>query len=64
MLCGLCGGTLAIAQDADAKQIGMVTGSKTGTYIQFGNDIASGRNLAGLDILVKGSGLRLTISNG
>ena len=55
LLCGLCGGTPAIAQDADAKQIGMVTGSKTGTYIQFGNDIAGIAKPAGLDILVKDS---------
>ncbi len=55
LLYGLCGGTPAIAQDADAKLIGMVTGSKTGTYIQFGNDIASIAKPAGLDILVKDS---------
>ncbi|MCC6135086.1 MAG: TAXI family TRAP transporter solute-binding subunit [Candidatus Contendobacter sp.] len=45
----------AIAQETDAKQIGMVTGSKTGTYIQFGNDIAGVGKSAGLDILVKDS---------
>ena len=44
-----------MAQDADAKQIGIVTGSKTGTYIQFGNDIAGIGKAAGLDILVKDS---------
>ncbi|MFZ4790549.1 MAG: TAXI family TRAP transporter solute-binding subunit [Candidatus Competibacteraceae bacterium] len=46
---------LAIAQETDAKQIGMVTGSKTGTYIQFGNDIAGIGKTVGLDILVKDS---------
>ena len=45
----------AIAQETDTKQIGMVTGSKTGTYIQFGNDIANIGKTAGLDILVKDS---------
>jgi TRAP transporter TAXI family solute receptor len=35
--------------------IGMVTGSSTGTYIQFGNDIAKTVKAAGLDILVKDS---------
>jgi TRAP-type uncharacterized transport system substrate-binding protein len=33
----------------------MVTGSKTGTYIQFGNDIAGVAKTVGLDILVKDS---------
>ena len=55
LLCSLCSWTSAMAQDADAKLIGMVTGSKTGTYIQFGSDIASIAKPAGLDILVKDS---------
>lgn len=55
LLLGLCGLTSARADDANAKQIGMVTGSKTGTYIQFGNDIAGVAKTVGLDILVKDS---------
>lgn len=52
----LLGGlTPALADDVNAKQIGMVTGSKTGTYIQFGNDIAGVAKTVGLDILVKDS---------
>lgn len=54
-LLGVAGASPAMADDADAKQIGMVTGSKTGTYIQFGNDIAGVAKGAGLDILVKDS---------
>lgn len=38
-----------------AEGIGLVTGSKTGTYFQFGNDIANAARGAGLDILVKES---------
>jgi TRAP transporter TAXI family solute receptor len=38
-----------------AEGIGMVTGSKTGTYFQFGNDIADTVKTAGIDILVKES---------
>lgn len=53
--CGLCGPMPARADDADAKQLGMVTGSKTGTYIQFGNDIAGIAKTVGLDIAVKDS---------
>ena len=53
LLC--CGLTPVRADDANAKQIGMVTGSKTGTYIQFGNDIAGVAKTVGLDILVKDS---------
>ncbi|MDG4551414.1 MAG: TAXI family TRAP transporter solute-binding subunit [Candidatus Contendobacter sp.] len=53
LLC--CGPVLVRADDADAKQIGMVTGSQTGTYIKFGNDIASVARTVGLDILVKDS---------
>ncbi len=55
LLCGLCSWASAMAQDTDTKLIGMVTGSKTGTYIQFGNDIAGIAKPAGLDILVKDS---------
>ena len=50
-----CGLTPARADDTSAKQIGMVTGSQTGTYIKFGNDIASVAKTVGLDILVKDS---------
>ncbi len=50
-----CGLTPAHADDVNAQQIGMVTGSKTGTYIQFGNDIAGVARTVGLDILVKDS---------
>lgn len=39
-----------------ADEIGMVTGSKSGTYIQFGRDIASVATSEELDILVKESG--------
>ncbi len=55
LLCGLIGSLPAFAEDANAKQIGMVTGSRTGTYIQFGNDIAGVAKSVGLDILVKDS---------
>lgn len=55
LLLGWAGLAPAGAQETDAKQIGMVTGSKTGTYIQFGNDIAGVGKTAGLDILVKDS---------
>ncbi|MCB1776428.1 MAG: TAXI family TRAP transporter solute-binding subunit [Candidatus Competibacteraceae bacterium] len=47
--------TPAMAAGANTQPIGMVTGSKTGTYIQFGNDIAGVAKTAGLDILVKDS---------
>jgi len=53
LLFGLCGLAPAVADDS--KQIGMVTGSRTGTYIQFGNDIAGVAKTVGLDILVKDS---------
>lgn len=53
LLFGLC--DLAPAVADDSKQIGMVTGSRTGTYIQFGNDIAGVAKTVGLDILVKDS---------
>ena len=38
-----------------ADNIGMVTGSKAGTYIQFGQDIAKVAREAGLEIAVKES---------
>jgi uncharacterized protein len=41
---------------AKAEEIGMVTGSTTGTYFQFGQDIARVARPAGLEILVKESG--------
>jgi TRAP transporter TAXI family solute receptor len=40
---------------AQAEGIGMVTGSKIGTYIQFGHDIANVARDQGLDIMVKPS---------
>jgi TRAP transporter TAXI family solute receptor len=46
--------TLLAAAPALA-QVGMVTGSKTGTYIQFGKDIATVAGRLGLDIEVKES---------
>lgn len=54
-LCSLLMLMPAQAEQADSKQLGMVTGSKTGTYIQFGNDIAGVAKTVGLDILVKDS---------
>ncbi len=47
--------SLFLSPFAWAEEIGMVTGSKTGTYFQFGNDIASVVKGAGLDIAVKES---------
>lgn len=41
--------------DAAAEGIGMVTGSKAGTYIQFGRETAMVARVAGVDILVKES---------
>ena len=55
LLFGLCGMMPVRSDDANTQQIGMVTGSKTGTYIQFGNDIAGVAKTVGLDILVKDS---------
>ncbi len=55
LLLSLCGLTPVCAEDTNAKQLGMVTGSKTGTYIQFGNDIAGVAKTVGLDIVVKES---------
>ncbi len=40
---------------AQAAGIGMVTGSKTGTYIRFGRDIAKVAKYKGVDIIVKQS---------
>lgn len=40
---------------ADEKGIGMVTGSKTGTYFRFGKEIAEKAEAAGLNIIVKSS---------
>ena len=45
----------ARAEDASAQSMGMVTGSRTGTYIQFGNDIAGVAKTVGLNIVVKDS---------
>jgi len=52
----LCG-SLLIASDVAAQEegIGMVTGSQTGTYFRFGQEIADKANAAGLKILVKDS---------
>ncbi|HRY16783.1 MAG TPA: TAXI family TRAP transporter solute-binding subunit [Candidatus Competibacteraceae bacterium] len=55
LLLNLAVWTPAIAVDTNDQAIGMVTGSKTGTYIQFGNDIAGIAKTAGLNILVKDS---------
>jgi TRAP transporter TAXI family solute receptor len=45
-------GTMA---QADRQQVGMVTGSATGTYIRFGHEIAEQAKKLGIDILVKES---------
>jgi TRAP transporter TAXI family solute receptor len=50
----LCSSLLFVSPLA-ADSIGMVTGSSTGTYIQFGRDIARATQGVGLDILVKES---------
>ncbi len=50
-----CGLTPTRAEEPNAKEIGMVTGSQTGTYIKFGNDIAGVAKTIGLDIVVKDS---------
>ncbi len=44
LLSGLIGLPSVHAQEADANALGMVTGSKTGTYIQFGG---RGQKIAG-----------------
>jgi TRAP transporter TAXI family solute receptor len=51
MLCG----TLWSVSQVGAEGIGMVTGTATGIYIQFGQDIARVAQSVGLDILVKES---------
>lgn len=48
-------GNLWLVPQSRAEGIGMVTGAKTGTYIQFGNDIAKVSKSNGVDILVKES---------
>jgi TRAP transporter TAXI family solute receptor len=48
-------GSLSFVSPLAADSIGMVTGSRTGTYIQFGQDIARVAQGSGLDILVKES---------
>ncbi len=47
--------SLWVVSPSAADSIGMVTGSKTGTYIQFGHDIARMAQSVGLNILVKES---------
>ncbi|MDH3600286.1 MAG: TAXI family TRAP transporter solute-binding subunit [Candidatus Tectomicrobia bacterium] len=42
-------------QQAHAQGIGIVTGSKTGTYIRFGRDIAKSAKKANLQLIVKES---------
>lgn len=55
LLCSFFGGWAALAANADSAPMGMVTGNKTGTQIEFGNDIAKVAKTVGLDILVKES---------
>lgn len=43
------------AQQLQRQQVGMVTGSSTGTYIRFGQEIAAQAKKYGLDIVVKES---------
>jgi TRAP transporter TAXI family solute receptor len=47
--------SLLFVSQLGAEGIGMVTGSSTGIYIQFGQDIAKVAQSVGLDILVKES---------
>jgi TRAP transporter TAXI family solute receptor len=47
--------SLLFVSQVGAEGIGMLTGSSTGTYIQFGQDIAKVAQSVGLDILVKES---------
>jgi uncharacterized protein len=47
--------SLLYVPQAKAESIGMVTGSTTGTYFQFGQDIAKVAPTGGLEILVKES---------
>jgi TRAP transporter TAXI family solute receptor len=51
----ICLGIFLIVPKARAEGIGMVTGSATGTYIQFGRDIAGVVKPRGIDIIVKES---------
>ncbi len=51
----LVAGFGAVQAQAKGKGIGMVTGSKTGTYIRFGRDIAKVARTKGVDIIVKQS---------
>ena len=48
-------GTVIWAQQVHATGIGIVTGSKTGTYIRFGRDIAKSAEKANLELIVKES---------
>ena len=48
-------GIFLIVPKVQAEGIGMVTGSATGTYIQFGRDIARVLKPEGIDIIVKES---------
>jgi len=51
----MCLGSLLCVQSVMAESIGMVTGSKTGTYFRFGQEIAAKAKTVGLDIIVKDS---------
>jgi uncharacterized protein len=51
----ICLGIFMIVPKVRAEGIGMVTGSATGTYIQFGRDIARVVKPKGIDIIVKES---------
>jgi len=44
-----------LTNNLQAEPIGMVTGSRTGTYIQFGKDIATITRSSGIKVLVKTS---------
>jgi TRAP-type uncharacterized transport system substrate-binding protein len=54
VLTGIAFVSASMAQ-ADRQQVGMVTGSATGTYIRFGHEIAEQAKKLGIDILVKES---------
>ena len=47
--------SLCCPYDGWAEALGMVTGSKTGTYIRFGQDIAGAAKQLGLEIEIKES---------
>ena len=51
----ICFELFLIVPKVQAEDIGMVTGSATGTYIQFGRDIAKVVKPKGIDIIVKES---------